>query len=74
MPASYAELFRALGEGGTVPAALAERLAAAFGFRNLVAHQYGVPDWKRTYVLASEHLDDLLRFCHTLAERAGREN
>lgn len=73
VPRSYADLFRALGEGGTVPAELAERLAAAAGFRNLVAHQYGVLDWRRIYALASEHLDDLLQFCDVLAERVARE-
>jgi len=73
VPRSYAELFRTLGDGGTIPPELAERLAAAAGFRNLVAHQYGVLDWRRTYILASEHLADLLRFCDALADRAERQ-
>jgi uncharacterized protein YutE (UPF0331/DUF86 family) len=73
VPGSYGELFRGLGDDGVLPAELAERLAAAAGFRNLVAHQYGVLDWTRTYVLASDHLADLLQFCDALAERAGRQ-
>jgi uncharacterized protein YutE (UPF0331/DUF86 family) len=44
----------------------------AAGFRNLVAHQYGVLDWHRVYSLASEHLDDLVAFCDALARRASR--
>jgi uncharacterized protein YutE (UPF0331/DUF86 family) len=50
--------------------ALAMRLAAASGLRNLVAHQYGILDWRRVFTLASERLDDLLAFCAQLADRA----
>lgn len=46
------------------------RLAAASGFRNLIAHQYGVLDWTRIHGLASERLDVLLAFCDELARRA----
>jgi hypothetical protein len=46
------------------------RLAAASGLRNLVAHRYGVIDWRRIHEIASTHLDDLLEFCETLARRA----
>jgi uncharacterized protein YutE (UPF0331/DUF86 family) len=70
LPGSYAEMFRRLGEDGVVEPDLASRLAAASGFRNLVAHQYGILDWSRVYALASAHLDDLLAFCDALAKRA----
>jgi uncharacterized protein YutE (UPF0331/DUF86 family) len=70
VPQTYGELFRRLGERGVVPNELAKRLAAASGFRNLIAHQYGVLDWQRTFALASERLDDLLAFCDQLAARA----
>ncbi|MGQ0735063.1 MAG: type VII toxin-antitoxin system HepT family RNase toxin [Acidobacteriota bacterium] len=70
VPATYGELFRRLGEHGVIPGDLAARLSAASGFRNLVAHQYGVLDWSRIHTLASEHLDDLLTFCEALAHRA----
>jgi len=71
VPASYADLFRHLSEHGVVSPSLATRLAAASGFRNLVAHQYGVLDWKRVYLLASGYVADLLAFCDELARRAG---
>jgi uncharacterized protein YutE (UPF0331/DUF86 family) len=70
VPSSYAELFRRLGEQEVVSSELATRLAAASGLRNLVAHQYGVLDWRRIHALASEGLADLLDFCDQLATRA----
>lgn len=70
VPQTYGEVFRRLGEQNVVPADLADRLAAASGFRNLIAHQYGVLDWTRVHAIASERLDDLLDFCNELARRA----
>jgi uncharacterized protein YutE (UPF0331/DUF86 family) len=62
VPGSYREIFLALAEGGVLPVELARRLAAAAGFRNLVAHQYGVVDPARVYAMAATELDDLLEF------------
>lgn len=70
VPPSYADVFRRLGERGVISRDLSERLAAASGFRNLVAHQYGVLDWVRVHAIARERLDDLLDFCDELAARA----
>jgi uncharacterized protein YutE (UPF0331/DUF86 family) len=70
VPPTYGEVFRSLGERGVVPPDLATRLAAASGFRNLVAHRYGALDWRRVHAIASEDLDDLLGFCDLLARRA----
>jgi len=71
VPESYGDVLRALGERGVVQSDLAARLAAASGFRNLVAHRYGALDWKRVYAIAAHELDDLLAFCDELAARAG---
>lgn len=71
VPQTYGEVFRRLGEQGVLPVELAGRLAAASGFRNLIAHQYGALDWARVHAIASERLDDLLEFCDELARRAG---
>lgn len=70
VPPTYGEVFRNLGERGVLPADLAARLAAASGFRNLVAHRYGTLDWARVHAIASGHLEDLLTFCQILARRA----
>jgi uncharacterized protein YutE (UPF0331/DUF86 family) len=70
MPGTYADVFAALAEHAVIPGELAVRLAAAAAFRNLVAHQYGVLDWRRVYALAASDLGDLDAFCATLADRA----
>jgi uncharacterized protein YutE (UPF0331/DUF86 family) len=70
VPPTYADVFRRLGERGVITQDLATRLAAASGFRNLVAHRYGALDWTRVYDIATEGLVDLLRFCDALASRA----
>ena len=67
VPQRYPDLFVALAEHRVVPRDLATRLAAASGLRNLVAHQYGVLDWARVHAIASSDLEDLERFCATLA-------
>jgi uncharacterized protein YutE (UPF0331/DUF86 family) len=67
VPDTYADVFRSLGERGAVSPDVAARLAAASGFRNLIAHQYGVLDWSRVYTIAAGRLDDLLEFCDQLA-------
>ena len=71
VPGSYREIFLALAERGKVPRDLAERLAAAAGFRNLVAHQYGVLDPARVHAIASKELGDLLDFCALVSRAAG---
>jgi uncharacterized protein YutE (UPF0331/DUF86 family) len=71
VPVTYGDVFRRLGDRGVVPADLAQRLAAAAGFRNLIAHQYGALDWTRVHAMGTERLEDLLAFCDHLALRAG---
>ena len=69
MPEAYADVFTTLARHAVIPRELAARLAAA-AFRNLVAHQYGVLDWRRVHALATSDLGDLDIFCATLADRA----
>jgi len=69
VPAGYRDAFLALGDRGVLSPPLATRLAAASGLRNLIAHRYGVLDWKRIHAIASTQLDDLLQFCDEI-ERA----
>jgi len=70
MPGNYADVFAALAKHGVIPHELGTRLASAAAFRNLVARQYGVLDWRRVYALAASDLGDLDAFCATLARRA----
>ena len=73
VPQSYGEVFTALGERGILDQELAERLRAAAGLRNLIAHQYGVLDFDRLFVIANSQRGDLLAFCEQLAQRAAEE-
>jgi uncharacterized protein YutE (UPF0331/DUF86 family) len=70
VPQSYRDVFRLMSEKGLIPGDLAQRLAAASGLRNLVAHQYAVIDWARIHEIAALHLEDLLQLCEELARRA----
>jgi len=54
-------------------ASLASRLRAAAGLRNLIAHQYGVIDFRRLFAIAGHDVDDLVAFCQALAVRSGRD-
>ena len=67
VPGSYREIFLALAGRGTIPRELAQRLASAAGFRNLVAHQYGVLDPLRVHAMAASELGDLLAFCEVVS-------
>ena len=70
VPATYADVFRALAERGVLEHDLATRMAAAAGLRNLIAHRYGALDWVRIHDVASNHIEDLRWFCDTLADAA----
>jgi uncharacterized protein YutE (UPF0331/DUF86 family) len=70
-PATYREIFLALAERGMIPRDLAGRLAAAAGFRNLVAHQYGVLDPARVHAIAAKELGDLIDFGALVSRAAG---
>ena len=69
MPETYADVFTALARHEVIPRELADRLAAAAAFRHLVAHQYGILDWRRVHGLATTDLGDLDTFCAILATK-----
>jgi len=69
VPDTYGDVFFALAERGIIDAALGDRLRAAAGLRNLVAHQYGVLDFTRVHAVARGELSDLLTFCDQLTAR-----
>jgi len=64
-------VFSALAARAVIDDSLAARLRASAGLRNLIAHQYGVIDQRRLFTIASNDVEDLIRFCQQLAERAG---
>jgi uncharacterized protein YutE (UPF0331/DUF86 family) len=73
VPATYGEVFSLLGERGVIDLALAARLRAAAGLRNLIAHQYGVIDFHRVFAVARDDTGDLTQFCQELARRVGAD-
>jgi uncharacterized protein YutE (UPF0331/DUF86 family) len=69
VPDTYGDVFSTLAERGVIDGALGDRLRAAAGLRNLLAHQYGVLDFTRVHAVARAELDDLLAFCDQVAAR-----
>lgn len=72
VPETYGEVFPLLAARGVIEAELGDRLRAAAGLRNLLAHQYGVLDFERVYAVADANLEDLLLFCRRLAAVVAR--
>ncbi len=73
VPATYGEAFTALSDRGAIDRDLAGRLRAAVGLRNLIAHQYGVIDFRRVFLVARDDLRDLVTFAQQLSTRAGAD-
>jgi uncharacterized protein YutE (UPF0331/DUF86 family) len=71
-PTTYGDAFRRLAASGIIEAALADRLARAAGFRNLVAHAYGQLDMRRVYEAASTGPADLRAFLAAVSRHASR--
>lgn len=73
VPATYGDVFSALAERGVIDGTLAMRLRAAAGLRNLIAHQYGVIDFRRVFTVARDDAGDLTALCQQLSVRAGAD-
>lgn len=71
VPRTHGEVFAALADRGVIDRELADRMKAAAGLRNLIAHQYGVIDFRRIFEIASTDVQALLACCQQLAVRAG---
>lgn len=72
VPQSYGQAFAVLADRGILEGNLAQRLSAASGLRNLIAHQYGAVDAGRIFELASNDIEDLVSFCRQLAQQSER--
>jgi uncharacterized protein YutE (UPF0331/DUF86 family) len=70
VPATYGETFSRLAARGVLDPALAGRLRAAVGLRNLIAHQYGAIDYGRLFRVAADDSADLLQFCEQIVRAA----
>jgi len=67
VPGNYKALFDDLVARDVIEPSLGDRLAAACGLRNLIAHPYGRLDWTRVHEAASNGITDLEAFCAALS-------
>lgn len=70
-PASYADAFRRLAEGGVIDVDLSQRLGRAAGFRNVIAHAYESLDMRRVHQAATSGPSDLRAFLAQLSALRG---
>ncbi|TQM05947.1 type VII toxin-antitoxin system HepT family RNase toxin [Pseudonocardia kunmingensis] len=70
-PPTYADAFRQLADAGVIADELAQRLARAAGFRNLVVHGYGQLDLRRVHAIAVAGPADLRTFLAALRDHEG---
>ena len=68
---SFADSFRSLREAGWLDPELADALADAARFRNVLVHQYADVDDHRVVEIMRTRVDDLDRFVDTIAQRLG---
>lgn len=68
-PAGYADAFVRLGTAQVIDPALARRLVAAAGFRNVVAHAYESLDLARVHGAATHGPADLRAFLAAVRDR-----
>ncbi len=62
------DIFLLLGENGVIVANLAEKMAGAVGFRNILIHEYTDIDYKLAYSDLDEKLNDLKEFAKQVLE------
>lgn len=72
-PPTYGDAFRQLADGQVISAELADRLARAAGFRNLIGHGYGQLDLRRVHEAATAGPPDLLVFLAALRDHVTPE-
>lgn len=68
-PATYADAFRLLAGAGVIDAGVADRLARAAGFRNLLVHADATLDLRRVHAIATDGPADLRAFLAALREQ-----
>ncbi|MGH3939058.1 MAG: type VII toxin-antitoxin system HepT family RNase toxin [Pseudonocardiaceae bacterium] len=70
-PPTYADAFRMLAGAQVIPGELAQRLARAAGFRNLVVHADAELDLRWVHTAATSGPADLRAFLAALRDHAG---
>ena len=67
-PETMGEVFSLLSRDKVIPAALAEHLKSAVGFRNIAVHEYEQIDWKIVHSILTTHLADFHQFMRHILE------
>jgi uncharacterized protein YutE (UPF0331/DUF86 family) len=71
-PATYGDAFRLLADAGVITPALADRLARAAGFRNLLVRAYVSLDLTRVHAIALQGPEDLRAFLAALRDQVDK--
>ena len=69
IPGSYNEMFYILQDNGYLELSLTEKMVAAVGFRNLVAHEYENVDLIRVYEIVQTDIFDLKDFLRAILQK-----
>jgi uncharacterized protein YutE (UPF0331/DUF86 family) len=67
-PPTYGDAFRSLGREHIIDGELAQRLARAAGFRNVLVHAYAELDLERVHDAARTGPSDLRKFLSSLSD------
>lgn len=66
-PQTMGQAFEALARMGVIDEALAGRMKAAVGFRNIAVHDYRTVDWNIVFDISHKGLDDFRAFAKAMA-------
>jgi len=72
LPKDSAESFALLAEAGIIDKAMAKKLKAMVGFRNVLVHQYTEIDLDLMVEIIERHLDELIDFAQRIVEAFNR--
>jgi len=72
LPRDSAESFALLAEAGIIDKAMAKKLKAMVGFRNVLVHQYTEIDLDLMVEIIERHLDELIDFAQRIVETFNR--
>lgn len=67
MPSTQAEIFEILAAHKAITKSLAKKMIKMTGFRNRIVHEYEETDFKIVYNIWKKHLNDIKKFCKSIA-------
>lgn len=71
VPGSTNEMFYLLEDNGFLSRDLAEKMAKAVGFRNLMVHEYGKIEMDQVFEMAKKDIDDLTDYLKSIFHKLG---